>query len=245
MDCTSCGQMMILCDYEHVTVVDGVRFVDSAYSSFRCKACGCVELTGKQLSTYELRVARELLRRCAMTGERFKFARKALGLTAAQLALVLEFSAATVLDMERGDAGVNAALRMAMLWLIECNLGDVPKPTLPRDDPSEVRMPPEGSLLHWYKSMSRQERPLTDERPPLSVGEWVTMLGSIGRVTAVGDGLVRLQLYDLVVDPDGRGSTWRRSGGYVFGTSEAGTHVFPSAAEAAARVTTGRHPVEE
>ncbi len=80
----------------------GLEILVSGVSAAKCAACGVSYLSGPDLERADLVAAAEAMRRGVREGPALRFARKALGLRATELADLLDVSAETVSRWENG-----------------------------------------------------------------------------------------------------------------------------------------------
>lgn len=120
--CPECGteKALVLRMYQHVTSVGGVRVVDTTTQRWQCSACGEVDLTLNAMAAYERRAAALVLRDGRHTGGAvIRFARKALGLTQAELALLLGCQPETLSRWENDKGEMPRAEQLAVVALLD------------------------------------------------------------------------------------------------------------------------------
>lgn len=121
MKCPDCGTRMT-----EQREVQTLRVADRTFSAEvpvrLCPKCGHGSLSGPAMKEFELRAARELARAGVRTGDTFRFMRKTLGLTAAELAELLEVSAETISRWERGQRDVDWPAFIVLWWLVDDRL---------------------------------------------------------------------------------------------------------------------------
>jgi len=103
----------------HETLVGPARVVHGPAMTLVCDGCGSIELSGEELSCYERRAARALLLEGAPDGATVRFARKALGLTRAELARAVGIADWTVTLYESGGVVAPQSVRSAIIALLE------------------------------------------------------------------------------------------------------------------------------
>lgn len=100
--CVSCNAQRL----RRVELSDSVSFgaidFDGVVSGFRCEACGEEYIDGPEVQRFEMAVAEWLAQHGAATREAFRFMRKAIGVSAADLAGLLDVSVETVSHWETG-----------------------------------------------------------------------------------------------------------------------------------------------
>jgi transcriptional regulator with XRE-family HTH domain len=119
--CYACGARTMTCKkYKHEEVIGKVTVTDETASQWQCSACGEVELTTSDLAGYQRRAAALILRdgRYA-TGAVLRVARKALGLTQRDLALLLEHTPEWVSLRENNHEQLGQAETLAIVALLE------------------------------------------------------------------------------------------------------------------------------
>jgi putative zinc finger/helix-turn-helix YgiT family protein len=88
------------------TLTVGKAEFDGTVDGFRCEACGEEYLDGPDTGRFELMVAAWLAEHGVATREAFRFMRKAIGLSAAELAGLLDVTPETVSHWETGKREV-------------------------------------------------------------------------------------------------------------------------------------------
>lgn len=98
------------CDKERVVAITLDDSMDVCGHTFtaqlpaeKCEACGQIAIQGHDMKLFELRIAIELAKAGARTGDVFKFLRKAVGLDHAGLAELLDVPVEFIGYWERGD----------------------------------------------------------------------------------------------------------------------------------------------
>ncbi len=109
------------------TEAGGYKTKDSSTMGPVCNACGSYRLSAEQFEFIELRAANTFLRDLpSINGEILRFARKALGLTQAQLGTRLHRAAETISRWENGDGELEDWVQLSMAALVGERL--YPKP---------------------------------------------------------------------------------------------------------------------
>jgi transcriptional regulator with XRE-family HTH domain len=124
--CYACGaKRMSKKPYAHMERFATVAVVDETESVYTCAQCGEIELTTAQLTEYERRAAREVLRDGRyVTGSVVRTARKAMGLKQRELALLLGCSPELISRWENNQGGADKeqfrrAERLALMSLLD------------------------------------------------------------------------------------------------------------------------------
>lgn len=119
--CPACdGQLIDGATIALEEMVAGTRF-RVTIAGRKCRGCGESFASGELVAKKELLIAERLLRRPA-SGEALKYARKALGLRAADLAEMLERDAATISRWETGRGAIDRAAWLFVLSFIMLRL---------------------------------------------------------------------------------------------------------------------------
>lgn len=107
--CTRCGGSSFDAHEELLTrTVGGYRF-RMRVSAQRCRDCKEVFFTAQEVASFDLQVAERLMEMGTKTGLGFKFARKAVGLRAADLAALLDVDVATISRWENDKIPIDRA----------------------------------------------------------------------------------------------------------------------------------------
>jgi len=114
-----CGGKLVRRRYEHVQDVAGARVRDGSGLVRVCENCGEPTLTMDEMSRYERTAAAIVLREGKVTGARLKFARKALGMTQADLGDAIGCRSETISRWEHEQAEIPRAERLAIVALLE------------------------------------------------------------------------------------------------------------------------------
>jgi putative zinc finger/helix-turn-helix YgiT family protein len=105
-NCSTCSKAALRAGTQtHVVRAAGVQF-RATLPALVCGSCGEAIVEDAHLERFELLAARELARMGIADGDAFRFMRKALGLTAAELARVLAVTSETVSRWETGKVEV-------------------------------------------------------------------------------------------------------------------------------------------
>jgi DNA-binding transcriptional regulator YiaG len=116
--CEDCGEALCLRTYVRRTRVGRYKVDDGSQLVSVC-ANGHAELTLEQMAEYERRAAVVVLSEVAeVGGAEIRFARKALGLTQARLAALLEVAPETVSRWETGAETMSRVSRLALLAVV-------------------------------------------------------------------------------------------------------------------------------
>lgn len=123
-----CGGELKRRQHEHVQDVAGVKVTDSRGLVRVCDTCGEAMLTMEELSRYERAAAAIVFRDAParVTGGVVKFARKALGMTQAELGAAIDCRGETVSRWEHGHDAIPRAPQLAIVALLEAR----PEPQL-------------------------------------------------------------------------------------------------------------------
>lgn len=107
----------------NVQLAAGVlRFVIQRIAALECSECGSVEYPGDALARVELSVAREIFNKGLREGRSVRFARKALGMRASDLADVLDVTPETVSRWENDRIPVDLSVWAAIGSLVNDRL---------------------------------------------------------------------------------------------------------------------------
>jgi DNA-binding transcriptional regulator YiaG len=118
--CKQCVSEMRVQGYEHVTDVAGVLVRDASGTAPVCPECGAVELPLSRVRRYEQRAAATAMRETAEpSGAMVRYARRALGKTQVELADLLGCAPETVSRWETGSVPIPAAMRLALVALLD------------------------------------------------------------------------------------------------------------------------------
>lgn len=118
--CAECGAAGTLREVtQRVTRNVAKRTLVGDVAALECTKCGAAFLDGPALGAFERRAALELVRSGVTTGEAFKFARKAAGLRASDLAELLNVTGKTVSRWETGESVIDRAAFLALLGILE------------------------------------------------------------------------------------------------------------------------------
>lgn len=127
--CAECGGPVMAKKYRHVETVGGVKVSDETALMPQCTQCNNVDLTLKQLAGYERRAAALALERVLhANGAMLRYARKALGITQAELAKLIGHEPETISRWENDKRPVERAEQLALvalLDLVECRGIDI------------------------------------------------------------------------------------------------------------------------
>jgi putative zinc finger/helix-turn-helix YgiT family protein len=100
--CSACGKSALRTGkHTHALRAAGVQF-RAALPALVCGSCGEAVVEDDTVERFELMAARELARMGIANGDAFRFMRKALGMTGAELARVLAVTPETVSRWETG-----------------------------------------------------------------------------------------------------------------------------------------------
>jgi hypothetical protein len=116
--CPCCDGSTRAARTQETRAVAGTTYVVSVVAR-KCRACKETFVPGKALERVELTIAAALAMDGPPTGETFRFMRKALGIAAMKLAVLLDVAAETLSRWERGQRAVdlNAWLTVGTLVL--------------------------------------------------------------------------------------------------------------------------------
>ena len=120
-----CGGKLVRLLYRHVQDVAGQSVEDSSAFARQCEACGDALVSMKQLAKYERRAAALVLREGSVNGGVVKFARKALGMTQADLGAAICCRPETVSRWETGVEKIPRASQLAIVALLDGGPPDV------------------------------------------------------------------------------------------------------------------------
>jgi DNA-binding transcriptional regulator YiaG len=118
--CQSCGSALKMLGYKHVEQVGKVKVADATGMVLQCVSCESAALTLGDLAGYERRAAALVLRDGAhVDGDVIRYARKALGLRQAELAVLLQCTAETISRWENGANPMKRAEQLALVALLD------------------------------------------------------------------------------------------------------------------------------
>lgn len=115
--CAECGGGLVKATVTERRKVAGQTFTAELPAS-RCHGCGETFVDATALESFELAIARELATSGASSGEAFRFQRKTLGYTAAELADLLGVAPETVSRWETGQRDVDRGALVAIGSLV-------------------------------------------------------------------------------------------------------------------------------
>jgi putative zinc finger/helix-turn-helix YgiT family protein len=116
--CPSCDQPALRADaHTHSVRAAGVQF-RADLPALVCASCGEAVVEDSAVERFELLAARELARMGVSSGEAFRFMRKALGMTAADLARVLAVTPESVSRWETGKVELGRAELVTLASLV-------------------------------------------------------------------------------------------------------------------------------
>jgi DNA-binding transcriptional regulator YiaG len=99
--------------------IGGITVVDTSATAETCPKCGTASLSWAELGGYEYRAAHLMLTQAKhATGEALKYARKVLGLTQKELAVLLDTNEQQISRWEHEET-VDRRLRLAMAELLD------------------------------------------------------------------------------------------------------------------------------
>jgi transcriptional regulator with XRE-family HTH domain len=111
---------MELRGYKHVEHVGSVKVTDATAFAWQCRDCEECDLSIEQLAGYERRAAALVLRDGKhVTGNVIRYARKALGIRQADLAVLLKCEPETVSRWETGARPTPRAEQLALVALLD------------------------------------------------------------------------------------------------------------------------------
>ena len=118
--CPECGGPVTIKKYRHVENVGGVKVSDETALRPQCSQCGNVDLTLGQLEGYERRAAALVLERVLhASGAMLRYARKALGITQADLDKLIGHEPETVSRWENDKRPIERAEQLALVALLD------------------------------------------------------------------------------------------------------------------------------
>lgn len=118
--CLECGGVTQLRTHVHTSTVGTLKVKDGSCQLHVCEQCGNVDLTLADLRAYERRAAVTVLRTVSeVTGTMLKYARKSLGLTQSQLAVVLATTPETISRYENEHFPSSRQHALALLALLD------------------------------------------------------------------------------------------------------------------------------
>lgn len=124
--CHECGGAMRKRVISRTVAVGGRKVTDGSTATSVCEACGAYELSHAAMVKSERRAAMIVLTDCMnVEGSVLRYARKALGLTQAQLARALDTSPETVSRWETGSLSITRQTQLAVAHLLT-RAGDDP-----------------------------------------------------------------------------------------------------------------------
>jgi putative zinc finger/helix-turn-helix YgiT family protein len=116
--CPSCGKAALrVGQHAHVARAAGVQF-SAALPALVCGSCGEAIVEDSTVERFELLAARELARMGIGSSDAFRFMRKALGMTAAELARVLDVTPETVSRWETGKVALGRSVVVTLASLV-------------------------------------------------------------------------------------------------------------------------------
>lgn len=107
MKCTECGNSNLEATLKDTEIRVGGHMVSGRVKALVCSSCGEAFFDGPDLERLDLEVANELVRTGNVSGDAFRFVRKAIGMGAAELADLLGVAAETVSRWEKGHRDVD------------------------------------------------------------------------------------------------------------------------------------------
>ena len=107
--CTKCGGSSFTADEDTLTRTVGAYRFRMRAAAQRCRDCKEVFITAQEVASFDLQVAERLMEMGTKTGVGFKFARKAVGLRAAELAALLDVDVATISRWENDKIPIDRA----------------------------------------------------------------------------------------------------------------------------------------
>lgn len=117
--CTNCeGSAFELATEELRHKVAGRAYIMNAENVTRCVACGETYVPGLVLLSFELLVAWDLISHGVFSGEVLRFARKALGFKAGELAALLDMTPQHFSKLENDNAPVQAQSMVIVAELV-------------------------------------------------------------------------------------------------------------------------------
>jgi putative zinc finger/helix-turn-helix YgiT family protein len=127
--CPECGGPVVIKKYRHVENVGGVKVNDETAIRPYCTHCGNVDLTLSELAGYERRAAALVLDKVSRAnGAMLRYARKALGITQAELAKLIGHEPETISRWETDKRPIERAEQLALVALldqVECHGLDI------------------------------------------------------------------------------------------------------------------------
>jgi len=120
MNCPNCKFKLTAVPYVHVTKIAGYTVTDKSGLSLACPKCVGKSINSEVLAQYERRAVCHLLTAPpTIDGAVLRYARKAIGLTRAELAAFLGVSERQI-DACETDSMVTRQMRLALLGLVMC-----------------------------------------------------------------------------------------------------------------------------
>ncbi len=119
--CTACSAHMVRRNYKHIEKVgEKLRVTDETGQVLRCSKCDEVELSLKDLASYQRRAAAIVLRDAKkIDGSVVRYARKAMGLRQTDLADLLGSAAETVSRWETNALEMPRAEQLALVAILD------------------------------------------------------------------------------------------------------------------------------
>jgi predicted secreted Zn-dependent protease len=116
--CIDCGNAMTSKHYTHYEVVGTHTVKDETGFALTCQKCGATEVSLEAKQHYELAAANAVLHEGIVTGDVFRYARKAIGLTQKELGLLLDYRAENISRHENTSEEIARTLVLAIRSIV-------------------------------------------------------------------------------------------------------------------------------
>lgn len=116
--CTKCGTQTLAGGPQDFEKSIGRRVFVGKVQGYECSSCNGVFYDQAAIGAFEEKIARYLAQRGISTPEEMRFARKAVGIAAIELAKLLEVSPETVSHWENGKHPADVATRATLAGLV-------------------------------------------------------------------------------------------------------------------------------
>lgn len=149
--CPECGGPVVIKKYRHVENVGRVKVNDETAIRPFCTQCGNVDLTLNDLAGYERRAAALVLDKIPRAnGAMLRYARKALGITQAELAKLIGHEPETISRWETDKRPIERAEQLALVALldqVECHGLDIRERLQLEASGEEISIPTELEVI--------------------------------------------------------------------------------------------------